>query len=73
MFVRGIGIRDISVIEQISIKKVLSVPVNSDKIITPRQQHYDYLEVDEFWSYVGTIKRIRFGSFMLIIVLPARL
>jgi IS1 family transposase len=53
MLVRGIGIRDISEIEGISIKKVLSVLVNSNRIITPKQQHYDALEVDEFWTYVG--------------------
>jgi IS1 family transposase len=53
MLVRGIGITDISVIETISIKKVLSVLVNSNKVITPKQQHYDKLEVDEFWTYVG--------------------
>jgi IS1 family transposase/transposase-like protein len=56
MLVRGIGIRDISVIEQVSINKVLSILVNSDKIITPKQQHYDCLEVDEFWTYVGSKK-----------------
>jgi len=56
MLVRGIGIRDISEIEQVSIKKVLSVLVNSNKIITPKQQHYDCLEVDEFWTYVGNKK-----------------
>src|SRR5215469_14948630 len=43
MLVRGIGIRDIAVIEQVSIKKVLSVLVNSNRIITPQQQHYDSL------------------------------
>src|SRR5215469_13816673 len=41
MLVRGLGITDISVIENISIKKVLSVLVNSNRIITPKQQHYD--------------------------------
>ena len=56
MLVRGIGIRDISVIENVSIKKVLSVLVNSNRIITPKQQHYDSLEVDEFWTYVGSKK-----------------
>ena len=56
MFVRGMGVRDISVIEQISIKKVLSVLVNSHRIITPKQAHYDKLEVDEFWTYVGKKK-----------------
>jgi len=53
MLVRGIGIRDISEIEKISIKKVLSVLVSSNHTIKPRQSHYDSLEVDEFWTYVG--------------------
>jgi IS1 family transposase len=56
MLVRGIGIIDISVIENISVKKVLSVLVNSNRIITPKQQHYDSLEIDEFWTYVGSKK-----------------
>ncbi|GHT22504.1 hypothetical protein FACS189430_04390 [Bacteroidia bacterium] len=56
MLVRSIGIRNISVIEQISIRKVLSVLVNSNRIISPKQQHYDCLEVDEFWTYVGNKK-----------------
>ena len=56
MFVRGIGITDISVIENVSVKKVLSVLVNSNRIITPKQQHYDSLEIDEFWTYVGNKK-----------------
>jgi IS1 family transposase/transposase-like protein len=56
MLVRGVGIIDISVIESISIKKVLSILVNSNRIITPKQQHYDSLEVDEFWTYVGKKK-----------------
>ena len=56
MFVRGMGVRDISEIEQISLKKVLSILVNSHRIITPKQAHYDKLEVDEFWTYVGKKK-----------------
>jgi len=56
MLVRGVGIRDIAVIEEISIKKVLSVLVKSNRIITPKQSHYDALEVDEFWTYVGNKK-----------------
>jgi transposase-like protein/Fe2+ transport system protein FeoA len=51
--VRGICIRDISVIEQISIKKVLSVLTNSHHVVQPQQQYYDRLEADEFWTYVG--------------------
>jgi len=53
MLVRGVGIRDIAEIESISIGKVLSVLVKSKKIIEPKQSHYDELEVDEFWTYVG--------------------
>jgi IS1 family transposase/transposase-like protein len=56
MFVRGIGIRDIAAIEQVSIKKVLSVLVNSKHMIRPKQLYYDCLEVDEFWTYVGKKK-----------------
>ena len=47
MLVRGLGIRDVSEIERISIRKVLSVLVNSNHIITPKQQRYDKLEVDD--------------------------
>ena len=53
MLVRGVGIRDISVIEGISIGKVLSVLAGSIYKIVPKQRHYDELEVDEFWTYVG--------------------
>jgi transposase-like protein len=53
MPVRGTGIRDIAEIENISIKKVLSVLVRSRHMIWPKQPYYDCLEVDEFWIYVG--------------------
>ena len=56
MLVRGIGIRDIAEIESISIKKVLSVLVKSNKDIRPKQTHYNELEIDEFWTYVGKKK-----------------
>ena len=56
MLVRGIGIRDIAEIEKISIKKVLSTLTNSKHTIKPKQSHYDALEVDEFWTYVGEKK-----------------
>ena len=56
MFVRGLGIRDIAVIENVSIGKVLSVLVTSNKKITPKQSYYDELEVDEFWTYAGKKK-----------------
>jgi IS1 family transposase/transposase-like protein len=53
MLVRGVGIRDVAEIEDISISKVLSVLVKSNYKIKPKQVHYDKLEVDEFWTYVG--------------------
>jgi IS1 family transposase/transposase-like protein len=56
MLVRGVGIRDIAEIEDISINKVLSVLVKSSHKIKPKQNHYDKLEVDEFWTYVGNKK-----------------
>jgi transposase-like protein len=56
MMVRGIGIRDISIIESISIAKVLSVLVKSHYIIKPQRLHYTSFEVDEFWTYVGEKK-----------------
>ena len=56
MLVRGIGIRDIAVINGISINKVLSVLVKSTHTIKPKLSYYDYLEVDGFWIYVGNKK-----------------
>jgi IS1 family transposase/transposase-like protein len=56
MLVRGIGIRDIAEIENISIKKVLSTLVNSNHILKPKRSHYECLEIDEFWTYVGKKK-----------------
>ena len=56
MLVRGIGIRDIAEIERISIRKVLSVLVNSNYILKPGQSHYDSPEVDELWTYAGNKK-----------------
>ncbi|KAA6310816.1 hypothetical protein EZS27_037949 [termite gut metagenome] len=53
ILVRGIGIRDISVIQEVSVRKVLSVLVNSHYVITPHKFHYEILEVNEFWTYVG--------------------
>ena len=53
MLVRGCSIADIMVIEQVSKAKVLSVLTSSNHQIKPRDKHYDTLEVDEFWTYVG--------------------
>ena len=46
MLVRGIGIRDIALIQGMGL-------VKSTHTITPKQSRYDYLEVDEFWTCVG--------------------
>jgi IS1 family transposase len=56
MLVRGIGIRDISVILKISITKVLKTLKSMKCRIKPKKDHYDCLEVDEFWTYVGKKK-----------------
>ncbi|KAA6329939.1 hypothetical protein EZS27_021307 [termite gut metagenome] len=53
MLVRGTGIRDISVIQEVSVRKAVSVLVNSHHVLTPRRFHYEILEVDEFWTYAG--------------------
>ena len=54
MLVRGVGIRDIAEIENISIGKVLSVLTKSKVILRPKQTHYNSIEIDEFWTYVGS-------------------
>ena len=56
MLVRGIGVRDVSEIESVSVKKVLSVLVNSNYMLIPKSRHYGLLEIDEFWTYVGNKK-----------------
>ena len=56
MFVRGIGVRDISTVLKISMGKVLNTLKSSRYEIKPQKKHYDILEVDEFWTYVGNKK-----------------
>jgi len=53
MVVRGMGVRDISIILQISIEKVLKTLRSSNYQIIPLKTHYDCLEIDEFWTYGG--------------------
>ena len=52
--VRGCGIRDIAEILLVSIGKVLSVLVNSHYDLKPMKTHYENLEVDELWTFVGS-------------------
>jgi transposase-like protein len=56
LLIRGLGIGDVSVILGISIKKVLNVLVSTKYRIKPRRSHYDVLEIDELWTYVGSKK-----------------
>ena len=56
MLVRACGIPDIAAIEECSISKVLSVLSKFKAVFKPKKSHYDRLEVDEFWSYVGKKK-----------------
>ncbi|MHC6202654.1 IS1 family transposase, partial [Breznakiellaceae bacterium SP9] len=56
MLIRGSGIRDIAEVLGISIGKVLSTLKNSRYEIKPKKDHYDTLEIDEFWTYVGSKK-----------------
>ena len=53
MLVRGIGVRDISAVLKISVKKVLKTLVSTHYALEPRHKHYNCLEIDEFWTYVG--------------------
>jgi IS1 family transposase/transposase-like protein len=53
LLVRGMGIRDRAVSLRLSIYKVLKVLTSGGYEIKPKQRHYDILEVDEFWTYVG--------------------
>ena len=52
MLSRGCGVKDIAVIEQISIGRVLSVIKQLHFKVSPKRYHYDTLEIDELWSYV---------------------
>jgi IS1 family transposase len=65
MLVRGIGLRDISAVLQISITKVLKVLKSTKYQIKPKQTHYDRLETDEFWTYAGK-RRTKCGLFTRI-------
>jgi hypothetical protein len=53
MLVRGIGIRDISAVLQISITRVLKVLKSGKHRIKSKQRHYDCREIDGVWTHVG--------------------
>ena len=54
--VRGSGVRDIAETERVSIGKVLRTLSKSTYQIRPKQNYYESLEVDEFWTFVGNKK-----------------
>jgi hypothetical protein len=49
-------LRDINTVLRISIAKVLTVLKSGNYKIISRFSHYDCLETDEFWTYVGKKK-----------------
>ena len=53
MLVRGMGVRDIAEVEQISIGKVLYSFAKLKLTPQAKQSYYDALEIDEFWGYVA--------------------
>ena len=53
MLVRGSGVRDISAVLRVSVKKVLKALKSNKYQIQPQRRHYDCLETDEFWTYAG--------------------
>ncbi|MDR1987113.1 MAG: hypothetical protein LBP88_09125 [Treponema sp.] len=53
MLLRGRCIRDIRVILNINITKVLKTLKSTKYRIQPKQQHDDCLEIDECWTQVG--------------------
>ena len=52
MMVRGNGVRDIGAILHISLRKVLQVLSSACYQIKPKNNQYDCLEIDEFWTYM---------------------
>ena len=53
LMVRGSGVRDIAKVERVSIGKVLRTLSQSNYQLQARQTHYETIEVDEFWTFVG--------------------
>ena len=56
MPVRNCGIRDISEITGCSRYKVRKVLKTSQRHVLTKKNHYDTLEIDEIWTFVGSKK-----------------
>lgn len=50
---RGSGVRDIAEVERVSMGKVLRMLSQSKYQLQARQTHYEILEIDYFWIFVG--------------------
>jgi len=53
MWVRGCGLRAVSVILNISLSKVLKTLEKQQVVLQPKRSFCDKLEVDEFWTYAS--------------------
>ena len=51
-----LGIRNIAAIADISIFKVLSILIGINYSLKPKHRHYESLEIDEFYTFVGSKK-----------------
>ena len=51
--VRGSGVRDIAEVERVNIGNILHTLSQLKYQLQARQSHYETLEVDEFWIFVG--------------------
>ena len=56
MLVRNCGIRDISEITGCSGYKMQKVLKTSQHHVLPEKNHYDTLEIDESWTFIGSKK-----------------
>jgi transposase-like protein len=72
MPVRGVGIRDIVIILEISVTAVLKALTSMKYEIKPKQSRYDRLGTGEFWTYVGK-RRTKYGLSTRITVKAGRL
>ncbi len=59
MLLRGSGVRDCAAVLDISKETVLRMIIRNalETDIKPRQAHYDAIQIDEQWSYVGRKKK----------------
>jgi len=53
---RGNGARNVAAILRVSVRKVLKTLVSGKYTLEPRLEHYDRLEIDEFWTFVRSKK-----------------